>query len=625
MIRLQLLFFALILVLHPSTFAKDNPQPLPDQIQQLDEQIAQLESQQATLLEQARQLRLTATDQDRSWKDLMGQIDRIESQQKSLQQQRQQAEKAAADKATAQTALSEAEAALEAAKKRLEEAKQALEKSSKEVESAIAKQTELENLVNQTKDQLPELKTRAAAAEQESQASHQAIAALEQQASALASSHQQHRAKIQSLLEASDQWVSFSNEIAPIFQNRCVPCHNVRNPQGRYNMATFAATLSDGQSGPAIVPGDAKSSDLYNYIVDGWMPYETDPLLPEEIELIGRWIDLGARLDIIADANAPLLRLMPRSAQPFPPSTYAASVPVTALAIDRTGTQLASSGYHEILVWSLADKSLAKRISNVAQRIYGLDYHPQSSLLAVASGTPSKIGEVKIFDAATGELHADLAISEDVMFDVAFSPDGNRLAAAGADASITIFDLSPKSEESSEPLRVEGHADWVTSIAWSPDGSKLVTSSRDKTCKVFDASTGDLLITFSGHQTPTHTAIFSADGQQVISGGDDERVRIWNVADAKQQREVGGFAAKVSQVEMLGDKECIAIDKAGKTHRISLADGKVLQTINNGSPWLSALVKSHDSKHVYVGNHEGQIQLLQLEQSSIGSEWDSKP
>ena len=133
-------------------------------------------------------------------------------------------------------------------------------------------------------------------------------------------------------------------------------------------------------------------------------PDEADALPAEEAELIRRWIDLGARLDLEVQADDPLIRIMPRIQQPMPPDRYSAKIPVTSLAVSPDGNRLTSSGYHEVLIWSLADGELSQRIPGIAERVYGIDYHPDGEVIAVASGTPGRVGEVKLFKLSSGEM-----------------------------------------------------------------------------------------------------------------------------------------------------------------------------------------------------------------------------
>jgi len=428
-------------------------------------------------------------------------------------------------------------------------------------------------------------------------------------------------------MRESNQWISFKDQIAPIFHNRCVACHNVRNAQGRYNMANFDALVSASESGHAISPGQADRSLLVQMIEDGSMPYDADPLSEAEITLVRRWVDLGARLDIDADQNAPLIRLMPRVKHPAPPKVYSTAIPVTALAISEDGTILASSGYHEVLLWSLEGEgpaTLKARISNVAQRVHGLAFHRRENWLAVASGTPGQLGEVKLFNLQSGEVIADLLVSEDEMFDVKFSPDGRRLASCGADGLIAIFSCDENGTWQS--MLIEDHADWVNSIAWSPDGTMLVSASRDKTSKVFDSATGKLLITYNGHAQNVSAAVFTTDGNRVASAGDDKKVQIWTISDAKQEREIKAARSEIAGIENYSENKLITFSADNLIRVHDCDDGKNINTIDAPSQWISSLTLSPDQQTVFFGDHAGQIHKAKMTDSpSVIHTWTAVP
>ncbi len=166
--------------------------------------------------------------------------------------------------------------------------------------------------------------------------------------------------------------------------------------------------------------------------------------------------------------DAALIAIMPKRPQPMPPETYRVPIPVTALAFSPDGKLLASSGYHEILLWNPDDGKLIRRISNVAERVYDLKFSTDGKTIAVAAGTPAQIGELKLFSVDDGKLLGDFGISDDAFFAVAWSPDGKRLASAGADRTIRVFDIATGKEE----LSIEDHADWVMGLAFSPDGTR---------------------------------------------------------------------------------------------------------------------------------------------------------
>ena len=167
-------------------------------------------------------------------------------------------------------------------------------------------------------------------------------------------------------LEPLGRFVSFSRHVAPILAERCIACHNTRSPGGRLNLDSFAAMSKGGESGAAVSAHKSAESLLLTMIEDGSMPKDADPLKADEIAVVKHWINVGAPLDAGIALNADLFDVMPERSQPLPPNEYRVAIPVTAVAFNADGSQLASSGYHEVLVWNTADGSLIRRISNVA-------------------------------------------------------------------------------------------------------------------------------------------------------------------------------------------------------------------------------------------------------------------
>jgi WD40 repeat protein len=64
----------------------------------------------------------------------------------------------------------------------------------------------------------------------------------------------------------------------------------------------------------------------------------------------------------------------------------------------------------------------------------------------------------------------------------------------------------------------------------------LTVSSNDKAAKLWDAKTGKLLHIFTGHTDWVHSAEFSHDGMQVVTGSEDGTAKIWDVEAGKLLR-----------------------------------------------------------------------------------------
>ena len=204
----------------------------------------------------------------------------------------------------------------------------------------------------------------------------------------------------------------------------------------------------------------------------------------------------------------------------------------------------------------------------------------------------------------------DLVETQDVVFSVAFSPDSKKIATAGADRTIRIFEV----ETGKLLFQVEDHADWIFAVAFSPDGKRLASASRDKTCKVFDVEKKESLVTFPGHAQPVYTVAFAPDGKSVATGGEDNSIRVWNPDDdGKQIREIGGFGGTVFRLRYSPDGQTLVACSADKTVHVFKATGsshpEAARATRTGS---TPLAISRDGKTVASGSWDGDVRLWNL-------------
>lgn len=98
---------------------------------------------------------------------------------------------------------------------------------------------------------------------------------------------------------SADEQVDFSRDIEPLLSKRCWDCHGSEKQKGGLRLDHRQALLIGGDSGAAIVSGDAGKSRLIRLVSgdageDKRMPPKGDPLSPAEVELLRHWIDSGA-------------------------------------------------------------------------------------------------------------------------------------------------------------------------------------------------------------------------------------------------------------------------------------------------------------------------------------------
>ncbi len=115
---------------------------------------------------------------------------------------------------------------------------------------------------------------------------------------------------------------------------------------------------------------------------------------------------------------------------------------------------------------------------------------------------------------------------------VTFSPDGLRLASAGKDRTVKLWDAT----RGQELRTLRGHAGDVMSVAFSPDGLRVASAGKDRTVKLWDAAGGQELRTLNGHANEVRSVSFSPDGQRLASASFDGTVKLWDLANGKELR-----------------------------------------------------------------------------------------
>ena len=88
--------------------------------------------------------------------------------------------------------------------------------------------------------------------------------------------------------------VSFSGDVLPILESRCANCHGGERTEGGLVVLSYADLMAGGESGPAVIPGDAAGSLLVELIVSGEMPKRGPAVTPADLSVIQTWIAEGA-------------------------------------------------------------------------------------------------------------------------------------------------------------------------------------------------------------------------------------------------------------------------------------------------------------------------------------------
>jgi eukaryotic-like serine/threonine-protein kinase len=181
------------------------------------------------------------------------------------------------------------------------------------------------------------------------------------------------------------------------------------------------------------------------------------------------------------------------------------------------------------------------------------------------------------------------------VWDAAVSPDGLKIATAGFDHTVRIWDAADGREE----LTLQGHKERVYSVAFDPKGRRVVSASADSTEKVWDAQTGQLLLTLRGHSHNVRCAAFSPDGRNIASASWDGTVRLWDSETGRLNRTIATNCGRLTRLAFSPDGRRIIVGGTTKLAQIwDVETSELLRTLRGHSEAVLGVAFSPDGRQV---------------------------
>ena len=198
---------------------------------------------------------------------------------------------------------------------------------------------------------------------------------------------------------------------------------------------------------------------------------------------------------------------------------------------------------------------------------------------------------------ASPRLLSFLPGHSNIVYSVAFSPDGKILASASQDGTIILRDVATR-QPIGQPLT--GHTSWVTSVAFSPDGKTLASASDDKTIRLWDAATHQPIgQPLQGHGSAVWSVAFSPDGKTLASGSNDNTIRLWDTATHQPiGQPLAGHTNWVRSVAFSPDGKTLASGSWDSTIRLwNVATQQPIgEPLTGHADWVRGVAFSPDGK-----------------------------
>jgi serine/threonine-protein kinase len=277
---------------------------------------------------------------------------------------------------------------------------------------------------------------------------------------------------------------------------------------------------------------------------------------------------------------------------------------VAALSLNSDGRLLLSGGDDEALrVWEAPELTPVRTVSGDTGPVCGVALTGKGRWGASCALRLLKDDmAVQLWDLEAGRERRRLRGRGENLTCVALTPDGRRVAAGDGKGVVYLWTLDPPG---TPPLALVGHAGAVSAVAFAPDASVLFSGGLDGKLRQWDAetrrgvalvrgdvgpvrgvacarATGDVALAadrlalvqpdgtlrpLEGHTGGVLCVAFSADGKLVASGGADQSVRLYRVADGMEVAVFEGHAGPVRAVAVSPDRRFVYSGGADGTLR----------------------------------------------------------
>lgn len=202
---------------------------------------------------------------------------------------------------------------------------------------------------------------------------------------------------------------------------------------------------------------------------------------------------------------------------------------IKALALNSRSKLLASSGRDsKIRLWEIDKSGFQSKLPDLPKSISAVAINPL--VQQIIAGRED--GIINYWVASTGQLQQSFSAHNGIISALACSPDGKLLASAGDrrehDRAIKLW----RSLNFRTPKILAGHGKvggaLTTCLQFNKEGNQLISGGGDRTIRIWDVETGDLLLTLTGHASMLSDLALNMSKQLLASAAYDKCIKLWH-------------------------------------------------------------------------------------------------
>ena len=219
-----------------------------------------------------------------------------------------------------------------------------------------------------------------------------------------------------------------------------------------------------------------------------------------------------------------------------------------------TANLLASAAGKKLRLWNL-DGTMRREYADHPSTITDIQWKPNDAVLASTG-----YGKLYLWDCRNNEMPRANFAWQGSMLTLAWSPNGEYIAAGGQDCSVHFWLM-----KTGEDLQMSGYPVKVRELSWDASSRYLATGGGATPC-VWDCSgkgpAGTEPIQLDAHKDNVACLAFQHHGALLASGGEDGLVALWQPGKQQGPLALAKHAAPISQLVWSADDQRLAVGTA---------------------------------------------------------------
>ena len=417
--------------------------------------------------------------------------------------------------------------------------------------------------------------------------------------------------------------ITYDDHIFPIFESKCLNCHNPDKKKGDLDLSTYTGTMAGSSGGKIALSGDGGSSKLFTVTVhteEPVMPPEGDKIAKKDAELIRTWIDGGLLENKGSKAKKrpkPAFTLgsiptgkrpegpppMPQDLLLEPVVTPTRSTVVADMDASPWAPLIAITGQRQILLYHSDTFELIGVLPFPKGNPETISFHPSGKYLIAGGGIGGKSGTTVTWDITNGREMMTMGNEFDSVLAADLRADLGGIALGGPSRLIKFWDT----QEGEQIKSIKKHTDWVTALAYSPDGVLLATGGRGSGVQIWEAASGNEFHSLRGHQKAIVDIKWRADSNLVATASGDGTIRFWDMNQGKEVKKGTASGGGILALDYARNGKLISSTRDGRV-QLWKADLTLEKQSQPFPEMITEVAFSHDGARYFTADWNGKIE-----------------